>query len=217
MTYTPGYKYIPPLEYHFLTPFYDRLCSLVGFGEAMRREILSIAKFKPGDVILDVGCGTGVFFEVLKRQYPAQKIIGVDPDSQSLEIAKKRLAQHRNIELIQAFGEAIPLASGSVDVVFSTLALHHMPNEAKRKTIAEMHRVLKPEGTVVITDFGPSRSLLLYRLLLFWEESKYLLGNLKGLVRQYLADAGFRNIRVAHKRSLVLHFFKIVETVIAEK
>ena len=215
MEYKPDYKYIPPLEYHVLTPVYDWACSLIGFGRRVRERILSNIELQPHDVVLDIGCGTGVFFEILKKKYTKQNIIGVDPDAQSLDIARRRLIQYGNARLIQAYGEALPLESKSVDYVISTLALHYMPNEIKKKCIEEMHRVLKPGGKVIITDFGPSKSLLLYRLLLFWEESEYLLGNLKGAVREYVQGAGFRDFRVVQRQALLLHFFKIMETIMA--
>lgn len=210
MAYQPNYKYIPPFEFDFLTPIYDYTCSIIGLGKGFRQQVLKSVEIKSGQTILDVGCGTGVFLEVLKQKYPNVKAVGVDPDKKALKIACKRLADE-GIELKESFAESLPLGDQSVDIVFSSLAFHHMPSVIKQKAIQEIHRVLRPGGKVVIADFGPMRNRILARVLFFWEKFEYLEGNLKGLIPQFLNQTGFRNVHSVATRSV------IVEIIVAEK
>lgn len=159
--------------------------------------------------VADIGCGTGVFLMIAKQKHPNVQFIGLDPDKQALAIAKRRLAKDRlSVELKESFAESLPLADQSVDICFSTLAFHHMPDTIKRNAIEEMYRVLKNGGKAVIGDFGARESTLLPRKVLFFEE---LEGNFKGLIPQYLKRANFKNINVAN------HHFPGIDIVVAEK
>ncbi len=149
--------------------------------------------------IADIGCGTGVFLKVAKQTYPNVKFIGIDPDRDALAIAERRLVKKGlEVKLKEAFAESLPLADQSVDICFSTLAFHHLPDEIKLKALQEMQRVLKPHGIVVIADFGESKSIFL-RKILFFEKLEYLEGNLKGLIPQYLKEAGFNQPKTIGK------------------
>lgn len=192
MNYKPSYRYIPPIKWHWQTPFYDFLCALTGLGKRFREKVLQSISLRDGYTVADIGCGTGVFLEIAKRRYPAVQFVGLDPDEKALDIAKRQLARAGlAVELTQAYAESLPLASDSIDVCFSTLAFHHMPDEIKRKAAQEIYRALKPGGVVVIADFGESKSFFL-RKLLFFEKIEYLEGNLKGFIPRYLQEAGFK-------------------------
>lgn len=192
MPYKPDYRYIPPITWRFLTPLYDFLCAVSGLGERFKRKILRSVSLKDGMTVLDVGCGTGVFLALLKETYPGVKCIGIDPDQDALGIAERRLKKVRlGAELREAFAESLPIPAEAVDVCFSTLTFHHMPDEIKRRAAQEMHRVLKPGGLAVIADFGESKSRFL-RKILFFEKLEYLEGNLNGAIPRYLKEAGFK-------------------------
>ena len=124
--------------------------------------------------ILDLGCGTGRFSEALAARFDAE-VIGLDPSSKMLEIARGKQRDPRvRYELGRA--EAIPLAAQSVDLIFMSMSLHHFadPIAAAR----ECRRVLSVTGTVVIrtatreqiasypyTPFFPSSVLLMEETL----------------------------------------------------
>lgn len=208
MLYQPNYKYLPPAHFHILTPLYDLLCTLLGLGKKFRRQILDSISIKETDVVLDIGCGTGVFLLMLKEKYPALNVIGVDPDEKSLKIAERRLSKYSNVKLIKAFAESIPIEDNSVDIVVSTLTFHHLPDEIKEKAIFEIYRVLKQGGKIVITDFGKVDNWLVKRLF-FFEKREYLEGNFKGLLQDYIKKVGFRNITVT-KENLPLFICNII-------
>lgn len=212
MDYKPDYKYIPPANIHWLTRIYDTLCSLLGLGKNFQKKILEKIEIKAGDAVLDVGCGTGVFLEMAVKNFPESKFIGIDPDEASLAIAHKRIARYLNATLIKAFAESLPLSNESIDICFSTLAFHHMPDEIKKKAVAEIHRVLKERGKVLIADFGKVENKIIKGIVktsLSWE--KYIEENLDGKIFEYLAETGFKNIKVAGKK------FPVIQLILAEK
>lgn len=209
--YQPDYKYIPPATWNFLTPFYDFSCWILGLGPKFKQKILNSVEIRSGDKIADIACGTGVFLKVAKQKYPHTNLIGLDPDEKALSIAKNRLEKAGlQVDLQKAFAEALPLEAESVDVCFTTLALHHMPDPIKKKAIKEMYRILKKGGKIVVTDFGKSNSIVL-RKLLSWENIEYLEGNLAGLVEIFLEETGFKNLRKTGKK------FPGIYTLIGEK
>lgn len=105
---------------------------------------------KPSTV-LDLGCGTGYFSAALRRRYPDARYIGLDLAQGMVEYARTRCSE----EALWLVGdaEALPLATSSVDLVFSSLAVQwcHRP----RHLFAELARVLRPGGCCVFTSLGP--------------------------------------------------------------
>lgn len=210
MLYKLKKEYIPASGFHILLPVYDFVCSFLGFGKKFREKVLSRVRIKSENVILDVGCGTGSFFSVLKEKYPNVCAIGIDVDSKILKIARKKLDKFSGITLTRAEGESLPIRENSVDFVFSTLVFHHMPDDIKRKAIYEIYRVLKQDGKLIIADFGKIDNRWIRILLYPFRRLEYLDGNLKGLVIDYIQEAGFRNISVSRIKFLI-------DIIIAEK
>ncbi len=195
--------YNPPLGIHWLTPAYDLITSVTGFGKRYKRRVLHSISLRGDETVLDVGCGTGVLLEVIKTDYPRIDAIGIDPDLRSLEMARKRLAQGGlQAELKQAFAESLPLADDSVDVAFSTLAFHHINNEAKGKACTELFRVLKKGGRVVISDF--------YRPKILGPTTKEI--RVAGeTIEESLQRAGFQHVRLLWRR------VPLIQTIAADK
>lgn len=211
MTYKPDYRYIPPITWSILTPLYDFSCFVGGLGPRFKTKVLNAVELRDGMTVADVGCGTGVFLKIAKQKFPNVRFVGLDPDKQALGIAERRLARARlAVELRNVFAESLPLAGQSVDVCFSTLAFHHMPDDIKRKAIQEVYRVLKTGGKAVIADFGETKGVS-FRKFFFFEKIEYLEGNSRGLIPRYLKEAGFKNVRV------VGHHFPGIDIVVAEK
>jgi len=211
MVYSPDYQYIPPLNFRVVTGFYDFFCGIFGLGKGFKQSILQVAEIQDGPSILDIGCGTGIFLEVAKTKFPKSRVVGIDPDQKALEIARNRLEKkHLEAELEKGFAEALPFADETFDFCFSTLTLHHLPNEIKRTALGEMRRVLRIGGTGIITDIGPSKSWF-WRKVLVFEKLEYLEGNLQGLVPRYLEEAGFREQKVALKK------FPAILTIVVRK
>ncbi|HEY7419839.1 MAG TPA: methyltransferase domain-containing protein, partial [Ktedonobacteraceae bacterium] len=110
---------------------------------------------QPGEQVLDVGCGTGTLaIEVQSCLGHAGRVVGIDPGAQQIAHARAKAAR-RNLPVEFQAGviEHLPFPDQSFDVVFSTLMMHHLPAGLKRQGLAEIARVLKPGGRLVIADF----------------------------------------------------------------
>lgn len=117
------------------------------FGDGVRRAAIEAARITPGAVVVDVGTGTGFLAEAVLDA--GARVIGVDASEGMLDQVRRRLSG-RAFEARAGDVEALPLADGEADAVLANMVLHHAPDPPR--AIGEMTRVLKPGGTVVITD-----------------------------------------------------------------
>jgi ubiquinone/menaquinone biosynthesis C-methylase UbiE len=101
--------------------------------------------------VLDVGCGTGVFAGLVRSTFPLATIWGVDLVAAMLSRARERRSSASgHVALIQGDSERLPFPAGAFDVVTCSNSFHHYPNQAR--AVAEMHRVLKPGGRLLLID-----------------------------------------------------------------
>ena len=121
----------------------------------LRQKTVDLARIQPGETVLDVGCGTGTLvMKVARRVGRAGRVAGIDPATQQIARARSKAARrHLPIEFQIGVIEQLPFPDQTFDVVFSTLMMHHLPVPLKRKGLAEISRVLKPGGRLVIADF----------------------------------------------------------------
>lgn len=118
------------------------------FTEEMRDDAIERARLPSNAVVADVGTGTGFVARGLAPK--VARVIGFDESPEMLAVARKNLSAFGNIEFSEAPGESLPLPGGTLDAVFANMYLHHAPNPAA--ALAEMARVLKPGGRLVVTD-----------------------------------------------------------------
>jgi malonyl-CoA O-methyltransferase len=103
--------------------------------------------------ILDAGCGTGHGARALLRRYRGVELVALDLAPGMLRAARRRRPWLRRLDAVCGDAAALPLADGSVDLVFSNLMLQWC-NEPDR-VFAEFRRVLRPGGLALFTSFGP--------------------------------------------------------------
>jgi ubiquinone/menaquinone biosynthesis C-methylase UbiE len=121
----------------------------------LRLRTANLASIQPGEQVLDVGCGTGTLaMEVKPRVGATGRVVGVDPGPQQIACARSKAAR-RNVPIEFQIGviEQLAFPDQTFDVVLSTLMMHHLPDDLKRQGLAEIARVLKPGGRLVIADF----------------------------------------------------------------
>lgn len=113
---------------------------------------------RPGDTVLDLACGPATQLGMVARLNPEVRFIGVDLSGEMLERASDYIKEQGldNVELRKSDISSLNwVEERSVDAVFSTMALHHLPDvDALERTFAEVARILKPGGGVYLVDFG---------------------------------------------------------------
>ncbi len=138
-----------------LTGWFHDTFSFRGQWRELRQRTANLARMQPGEQVLDVGCGTGTLaMEVARRVGRTGRVAGVDPGTQQIARARAKAARrHVPIEFQIGVIEQLPFPDQTFDVVLSTLMMHHLPTPLKRQGLAEIARVLKPGGRLVIADF----------------------------------------------------------------
>lgn len=101
----------------------------------------------PGDLVLDLGTGTGnLALRLLNR---GLRVVAVDPSCEMRRQARKKLG---STPVLPGHFLRLPLPPAYADAAVSTYALHHLQDEAKVDALAELMRVLRPGGRVLIAD-----------------------------------------------------------------
>jgi ubiquinone/menaquinone biosynthesis C-methylase UbiE len=145
--------FIPAAGRDWALPLYDPLVKLVGGDRA--RGTLVEAAIRPGQRVLDVGCGTGSLATLIKRLHPTVDVVGLDPDPKALARARRKAEAARvQFRLDRGFSDALPYPDASFDRVLSSFMFHHLQGGEKAKTLHEARRVLKPGGRLYLLDFG---------------------------------------------------------------
>lgn len=104
--------------------------------------------------VIDLGCGTGRFSELLAERFGAN-VIGVDPSRKMLAHAHAKSMTQR-VTFLHGTGEAIPCADAAADLVFMSMAFHHFASPAQ--VARECHRVLRNGGMVCVRNSTRDRS-----------------------------------------------------------
>ena len=118
------------------------------FTEAMRDAAIQKAGLPQDATVADVGTGTGFILQGLVGK--ASSLVGFDESPEMLEVARQRFKEHPELQLQQTDGRTLPPPDGTFDSVFANMYLHHAPDPAA--AVAEMARILKPGGKLIITD-----------------------------------------------------------------
>jgi ubiquinone/menaquinone biosynthesis C-methylase UbiE len=194
-------------------PYYDLVANLMMLGNARRLRATTVdqALIKPGDNVLDVGCGTGEVTLLAKTRAKHGRVYGVDPSPEMITVARKKAAR-KGLEIDFRVGviEALAFPDSSLDVVTSSLMMHHLPENLKVRGIAEIHRVLKPGGRLLVADLmRPTGSLLNHLFIAFTRHQ----GLRKGIedLQPLLRDVGFGQITQADENVMVIGFVRAVK------
>jgi ubiquinone/menaquinone biosynthesis C-methylase UbiE/predicted transcriptional regulator len=172
--------------------------SAAGRWDLLRRELFGergeiaplLGLLDPRWTVGDLGCGTGRVSEALAPF--VRRVVAVDDSQPMLAIARERLAGRdlgETVELRRGRLEALPVEDGELDVAVLSLVLHHLPEPAR--ALAEVGRVLRPGGRVLVVDMQPHDREDYRR-----EMGHVWLGLPAGQLTAWLEDAGLEGTRV---------------------
>lgn len=136
---------------------------------AMRVDRMIGREIKRGMRVLDIGTGPGTIPLEMERRLGGIQTVGLDVSTAMLaKAAKNRDCLNRDLDLVAGDGEVLPFGNNTFDVVTSFFAVHHM--ERPDELLAEVDRVLKNGGVLLLIDFRRDMAGLLFRLIdLCWQ------------------------------------------------
>ena len=189
-------NYIPALSFRWLTPLYDPLLKWVMREETFKRKLVQQANIQPKMKVLDLGCGTGTLTLMLKQTYPEAEIIGMDGDPQVLDIARDK-SSGANIQWDEGLASSLPYPDSVFDRVVTSLVIHHLVTDDKRRAFNEIHRVLKPYGELHVLDFGAPHSSLTRFMTSYMRRLEEAADNFDGQIPLFVTEAGFGGVKEA--------------------
>jgi ubiquinone/menaquinone biosynthesis C-methylase UbiE len=156
------------------------------FSEGVREKAYAAAALEPGMTVADIGAGSGFVSEGLVAR--GLRVIAVDQSPAMLAELRQRLGAGA-IECREGEAEHLPIADGEVERAFANMFLHHVERPAQ--VIAELARILKPGGRLLLTDVDTHA-----HTFLLTEHHDRWMGFERGEVRRWFEAAGLRNVSV---------------------
>jgi demethylmenaquinone methyltransferase/2-methoxy-6-polyprenyl-1,4-benzoquinol methylase/phosphoethanolamine N-methyltransferase len=189
---------------------YDIFSNVFGLGvnRSNSRMVVELAKIKPGDKVLDVCCGTGSLTLTAKASAGVSGAVhGIDAAPEMIEVARKK-AKKSGLEVVFDVGliEKLSFPDAAFDVVISRLAIHHLPDDLKRRGFSEIFRVLKPGGRVLVTDFLNTSTNPVVNHIMSALIGPHMMQNKVWSMPPRLSEAGFVEVTSGLTRSRFLAF-----------
>jgi len=200
--------YLPPMGRRWLLPLYDPMTRLAGVAR-VHEELAGRADLRPGQRILEIGCGTGNLLLTVARRRPDAEVIGIDPDRGSVRrAARKARRAGLPVRIERAYADDLPLPDASIDRVLSSFMWHHVGDAEKPAALREIRRVLRPGGELHLVDVSGEHA----------HRSRHLTGNQEDRVLEALGAAGFGEAAVTgHGRSRLggYTFYRVLSPVVS--
>jgi ubiquinone/menaquinone biosynthesis C-methylase UbiE len=154
---------------HTSAELYDLQVELLfgGTADAMRRRLIPpVVRFAREQALeagesppagrrlklLDVACGTGHLLRMLGAALPDARLLGVDLSPHYLARARETLSRDLDVSLVCENAEKLPFPEAHFDAATNVFMLHEMPADVRARVLAEMARVVRPGGLVVVAD-----------------------------------------------------------------
>lgn len=204
-------KYIPALGYDFLTSYYDLTIKITMPEKKFRALLMDELNPQDNETILEFGFGTGQNLILAKAKNPNTKFTGVDIDPKVREIALHKLNKHNvSIPLDLYNGATLPYQDNQFDKIYSCLVFHQLDAETKLNCLKELYRVLKPNGKIIIADWGKSSNKIMrftFGFVQLLDGFKTTNDNVRGLMPKFIANANFTNVTTSKSINTIIGTF----------
>ncbi|MDX8356940.1 class I SAM-dependent methyltransferase [Sphingopyxis terrae] len=194
-------SYTPAAGYHFLTPLYDFGVAVTTRERLWRDRLVRHMALAKGEILLDIGSGTGNLALAIAQRTDGVRYLGIDPDEAATRIARTKTAQ---LDPLPEFRVGFFSAPAVADwpppsTIAICLVLHQVGMEEKARLLREVWHKLAPGGALYIADYGEQRSRLmrwLFRLTIQQLDGVHdTQPNADGLLPVLMREAGFDDIR----------------------
>jgi len=190
--------------------FYDKISKVYDLladqsEEPIRRAGLEKLNARPGEKVLEIGCGTGHCLVALAQAVgDAGKIYGIDLSDEMLKIARENLEKEGladRVELICEDAGKLPYAAETLDAIFMSFTLELFDTPEIPEVLAECKRVLRPGGRIVVAGVSKEGEGGVILQVFEWTHKHFpnLMDCRPIFVRKALEAAGFRIERVENK------------------
>ncbi|MFX0573557.1 methyltransferase domain-containing protein [Nocardia nepalensis] len=134
---------------------------LLGRVGALNARLVELSGTAAGEHAVDIGCGPGQLVRVLaERVGPSGRVIGIDPAPEMVEYATRQTRALTQCRFEVGAAQSLTLPDASVDVITSTFVMHHIPEAQRVAALAQMFRVLRPGGRLLLADTHPTGRVL---------------------------------------------------------
>ena len=136
----------------------------------------------------------------------------MDGDSQVLDIARDK-SRGTDIQWDEGLASSLPYPDSAFDRVVTSLVIHHLVTDDKRRAFKEIYRVLKPNGELHILDFGAPHSSLTRFMTKYMRRLEETADNFDGLIPRFVTEAGFGGVKEAENFVTMFGPLSIIQAV----
>lgn len=194
-------NYIPALGYNQLTALYDKVIAWTMPERKFRTKLVKHLSAQQGEDIMEFGFGTGQNLIYALKTEDTAVYYGLDIDPKVKAIAEGKLQRESLFQKVQLDlydGKDFPYSENSFDRVFSCLVFHQLKPTRKKAALKEIYRVLKPNGLLLICDWGKPSNFFCsigFFLVQFLDGFETTADNRKGLLPEFMKETKFNNVR----------------------
>ena len=210
-------SFIPALRFDWLTRFYDPIVRAMLREDAVKGRLVDQIGLRPGQRVLDLGCGTATLTLMLAKACPAAEVVGLDGDPRALAIGRDKVAHAGStVELREGMVQDPPFPAASFDRVVSSLVFHHLDAATKRAALARARDLLHPGGELHVLDWGRAGSALMRVAFLpvqLLDGFRTTGDNVRGRLPEMIAEAGFDDVIETHRERTMLGILSLYRAV----